>query len=485
MSFATRTVFIALLTKEYLGVNGLFSNILSILSLAELGAGGAFVSLLYQPLAEHDTKRLASVMTAYKKVYFFIGCITGFVGVCFIPFLGFFTNYSTLPDLPLIYLLFLANSVVTYFCADRKDLITADQKGYLITTYSQVSVIVQYALQILLLLLTHNYILYLSVQITCSVGLSFYVVIKARHLYPFLKEPAAPLSAEDRTTIRKKITGGACVHAGYVVASGTDSLVITHFLGLGVLGVYSNYLLIINMISKLTNMVLSAVRPSASNLVVSTSPQNSYAFFRKLNFMTVLMMGFCATCLITLLNPFITVWIDTDFLLDTGLVILAVLIYVTGCYGLKYPLIIYRDAMGLYTRDQIVSLAEGFINLAISLTLARPFGLAGIFLGTVLSSICTFVSSSYLVYRYIFQRPPWEYWRTMLGYGLIVTGVGCAVYRISYLIPHSSWPTFFLMAAVCAILTLACYVLIFYRTEEFQYFWNLLRQGLHKRTGRT
>lgn len=472
LSFATRTVFINMLAAEYLGVNGLFSNILSILSLAELGAGGAFVSLLYRPLANHDKEQLSSLMAAFQKVYFTIGCTIGILGICLIPFLDFFTPESTIPNLTFIYLLFLCNSVVTYFYADKKALICADQKSYLVTTYSQLAVIAQYVLQIIILFLTKNFVLYLCVQIACAIALNLYVAEKTRTLYPYLREKAKPLTKALRQDIKKKIMGGFCVHAGYVVAAGTDSLVISHFLGLGVLGVYSNYLLIIGIVTRLSDMVISAVRASASNLVVSSSEEVSYSFFCKLNFLTMTMLGFFGTCLITLLNPFITVWVGTEYIMETRLVVLAVLLYLTGWYGIKQPLIIYRDAMGLYYRDRYISLLEGILNLVFSLILVKPLGLAGVFCGTMLASICTAVSAAYLVYHHVFHRSAWDYWKSLLGYGLILSAVGCFTYWVSGLIPQGTWLEFFLMAVACSGITLLCYVLIFYRTEEFQYFWQ-------------
>lgn len=476
LSFISRTVFIHLLSAEYLGVNGLFSNLLSVLSLAELGAGGAFVSMLYKPLAEHNNEQLASVMRAFKRVYFIIGCTIGIIGVCLIPYLNYFTPKSVIPNIVLIYLLFLGNSVITYFCADKKALISADQKNYLIIKYSQISIIVQYLLQILILYFTHNFLLYLCVQIICGVGFNLYVSGKACKLYPFLKQKAKPLSASLKKDAIQKIKGGFCVHAGYIVASGTDSLIISHFLGLTILGIYSNYLLIIGIVNKLSAMVFSALRASVSNLVVTSNEKVNYDFFLKLNFLAFVMFGFFGTCLITLFDPFINVWIGSGYVMDTIIVILAVLLYLTGSHGLKLPLIIYRDVMGLYYKDRYISLLEGMLNLFISLILVQKFGLIGVLLGTLLSSICTTISSSALVYHYVFHISVWEYWKNFIKYCFALIAVGCISYFISHMVPYSNWLQFFVMALVCSLVTLMFYFIIFYHTKEFQYYWGIIRK---------
>ncbi|MEG1408097.1 MAG: hypothetical protein RSD23_09580, partial [Ruthenibacterium sp.] len=264
--------------------------------------------------------------------------------------------------------------------------------------------------------------------------------------------------------------GGFCVHFGEIITVGTDSLVISHFLGLAVLGVYSNYLLIIGIVTKLSYIVINAVRASASNLVVSSSSEKSYEFFRKLNFFSMTMLGFFVTCLITLLNPFITIWIGKDYLMTTPLVILAVLVYLTGSQGMQVPIAIYRNATGLYYKDRYMYLLEGFVNLFISIILVQKIGLAGVFLGTILSKILTMLSGSYLIYRYIFHRKLREYWKNLFGYILLFVLVGSAVFYTSHLVPCTSWFSFFIMALICVSMTLTLYALAFWRTPEFQYF---------------
>ncbi len=468
LSFATRTIFIKLLASDYLGVNGLFSNILSILSLAELGAGGAFLSMLYKPLAEHNETMVASIMRVYRRTYLAIACFVGVVGAALTPFLPYLVKENTIENIETIYLLYIANMVITYLCADRLDLIRADQKSYIITVISQIFIILQYALQIGLLLLTHSFLVYLLVQIGCAIARRVVTVIVARKLYPYLRKPGI-LSHDDKKSVFERIRGGICGQFGYVIATGTDSIVISRFLGLATVGIYSNYLLIIGVIQKITTIFFASMRASIGNRAVTSTPEQNYKLFKKQYFFNWILIGFCSICLIVLMNPFINLWIGEAYLLDMPLVILAVLIFAMSKYGIRSPVFTFRNTFGLFFNDRYFSLLEGFANLGLSLALVNYIGLAGVFLGTVISSMITFTSGSVLIYKKVFEKPYWYFLRDTAIYIAVFTGIGAATYFLSHLIPASNWLLFALQTITCGVVAAGLLTLCFYRTEEFRY----------------
>ena len=291
-------------------------------------------------------------------------------------------------------------------------------------------------------------------------------------MYPFLKAKRTALTSTLKQDLIKKIKGGFCLHAGCLVMMGTDSLVISYFLGMKVLGIYSNYLLIIGAITKLTNMILSSSKASISNLVVSETLEYKYIFFKRFNFLFYIIIGFFSTCLVTLINPFIQIWIGKKFLMENYVMFLAVVLYVIGWYGFKAPLIIYRDAMGLYYKDRYISLFEGFFNLLLSIILVSKIGLAGVFYGTIISSFCTFISSSYLVYNVILSRQFQEYWEMIAIYISKIVAVATIVFYLTGFLPADNWLLFLLKSLFCATLTLILYILFFFKTEEFRFFWG-------------
>jgi len=476
LSFITRTVFIHCLAAEYLGVNGLFSNILSLLSIAELGAGGAFVSLLYKPLAQREENNISLIMGAFRKTYRLIAVFIGVVSFSLTPFLERIVGQSDIEELPLIYMLYICNSLVGYLCASERALIQADQKAYIVTTFRQIAAIVQYALQVIFLLLTHNYIVYIIIQILCAVGGNVYIAHRAKRIYPYLTEKPGKLPVEMKEDVIKKIKGGFCTHFGYVIASGTDSIVISHYLGLAVLGIYSNYLMILGIVEKFVLMIFDAVRASASNYVVSKGPEENYDFFKKMNFFTTLLLGFICTNLAVLFNPFIKVWIGEGYMMDFSLALLAVAVFFVGSHGIKLSVNIFREATGLYYKDRYFSLLEGIANVCISIILVKKMGLYGVLLGTIISSFITTFSRTYLIFKYIFHKPLYFYYADMAKYLLIECLIGSVCMTVKKLFTVSNWIQFVLCAIGCVTVSSGLYLLFFARTKEFQYFMAVIRK---------
>lgn len=481
LSFATRTIFVMLLSVEYLGVNGLFTNILAVLSLAELGVGGAFVSLLYKPLHEEDTEKLKSLMTAYKKAYMFIGLIVAITGMALYPYLNIFIKETNIKDIHLIYLMFLAGSVTSYFYAHKIDFVKSDQNSYINTIYSKTSSLVQYALQILVLLLTKDFILYLSIQIICPIVSNFLLARRVNRLYPFLREKGNPLDQETLLDLRRKLYAGMCHHCGYVIVTGTDSIVISTFLGVYWVGIYSNYLLIIGVILAFITLTFDSVAASIGNLTVSSDRMKSYEIFQKMQFLNFILVGFSSICLITLFNPFISLWIGSKYTLDQSTVILIVIMLYTGLYGMQKSVSIFKDATGLFYNDRYAGLIEGILNLFASIYLVQHIGIAGVFLGTILASLATRIwIEPYIVFKHLFHRSLFNYFGKYIIYGSTTAFCGVLVFYITGLIPHDNWMGFFVMAISCGVLTIVLFSLLFFKTEEFRFFYILITNGIRK-----
>lgn len=481
LSFATRTVFISLLSKEYLGVNGLFSNILSVLSLAEMGVGGAFTSLLYKPLHEGDTEKLKSLMNDFKKAYLLIGFAIGMIGLGLLPFMKFIIKDSNIENIELIYIMFLISSVVTYLCTYRISLIIADQKEYIYTIYSQIFIFIQYVLQIIVLLLSKNFILYLLIQIVCSIGVNLSLYLKAGVIYPFLKEKAEKLDTGTRDELIKKISASVYHHMGYVVLTGTDNILITSFIGIVWSGIYSNYSLLISVIVAFTKLFFDAITASVGNLAVSTDNVTSHKVFMRIQFMNFLIVGLFSVCLYILLNPFINLWIGEDYLLDDFTVFIIVATYYFGYDGIKKCVTIFKRTTGVFYYDRYSPVAEAIINIVFSVILAKIFGISGVFMGTIIAALATNIwVEPYVVYKHFFKTPLNNYFKKLILYSIATLMTGIIVKNIVSLINRTTWLGFFVMAVCCVLLTVLIFTLLFIRTDEFKYFYQLGKDFLSK-----
>jgi O-antigen/teichoic acid export membrane protein len=469
MSFICRTVFIQTLGEKYLGVDGLFGNILSLLALAELGIGSTIIYHMYLPLAQNDQRKLGALMALFKKTYRIIGLVIGAIGLILTPFYHYFIDSSvSIPHLTLIYLLYVFNSVITYFYSCQQCIITADQKGYIVTVYRYGFCIAQNILQILILLLTHNFILYFCLQILFSFFTNFFLAKKAGKMYPFLHQYRnEKLSAQDKAEIFKNVKAMFMHRFGAVIVNGTDNLVISALFGVVSVGLYSNYYMITSKLTDFTSQIFDGITASVGNLGVEESDKRSYRIFQITNFAGFWIFSFCSICLLCLFNPFIELWVGAKMLLPTNVMVLIVLnFYATG---MRQATLTFKNSFGLFWYDRYNAVAEAAINLVCSIVLANKIGLAGVFLGTLISTLTTDLWVEPLVlYRHGFHRSPAPYFLWYVLYTALAASAGVVTWYCCSLIPGSGILQFAAKLVICLIVPNALFLIIFFRSKNFQ-----------------
>jgi O-antigen/teichoic acid export membrane protein len=351
IGFVARLVFIRILGAEYLGINGLFNSILTMLSLVELGIGPAIVFSLYKPLAEIDTKKVQAIMQLYKKAYAIIGTGIVVLGIGMTPFLSYLIkDVPDVNNIEIIFLLFVGNSAISYFYAYKQNLIIADQRRYIVTIYRYAFFSFLNLMQIAFLYATKNYIFFLIVQIALPCAKS-HVAKTADKLYPFLRQKTAERMDDETVREIKKNTGAMVSHkVGEIVTNSTDNIVISAMVGTIWVGLYSNYVLITIALNGIMGQFFSAITASIGNLGATSNKERLLVVFRRVQFATFWIFGFSAICLFYLFNPFIAVWIGKVYLLSMDTVLLlAVLVYVQG---MRRAVLTFREALGLYWYDR-------------------------------------------------------------------------------------------------------------------------------------
>ena len=323
LSFISQTFFIRTLGKELLGLNGLFANILSMLSLFELGVGSAIIFNLYEPIAKNDIDEINSLMSFYKKAYNFIAILILVIGLFILPFIPYIVEDTTLNiNLYLAYLLSLFSTVSSYVLSYKRSILYAYQKIYVINIVHSIYLILLNLIQILLLIYTKNYYYYLIVKIVCQLFENLILSFIANKYYPFIKNKAKELSKEKEKNIFIKVKAMILHKIGGILVFSTDNLIINKFLGLIAVGIYSNYNLIINSINNLVCKFVESLIPSIGNLIVKKDSEKVYDIFKKTRFINFWLSTFTAVCLLLLLNPFIKIWLGGDFLLSEIIVLL-------------------------------------------------------------------------------------------------------------------------------------------------------------------
>lgn len=482
LNFIGRTVFIYFLGVEYLGVNGLFSNILSLLSLAELGVGTAITYMMYKPIADGDVDKIAGYNLLFKKIYNYIGLFILIVGLGLTPFVDSLIKGK--PDISeniyLIYALFVINSSISYFYTYKRSLLIAFQKEYINN-----SNIVQFALVkdvalIAVLFCFRNFYIYLVTQIIVTFLSNIFISIKVNKLFPHIvKLKNKKIPSSEIKIIIKNTAAMVCHKIGSAAISGTGNIFISYFVGLATVGIYSNYILISQCAIQIVGKGITSLTASFGNLVASDTHERVFQVFKKIYFINFVLSLTIGVLYFSLIQPFITIWIGKEYLLGSSS-ILIIVINTLFFNQIRVPAQIVINTYGLFWQIKWKSLVEAAINLGLSFLLIAHFnlGINGVLLSALISNICTNLWwEPYVATKLGMKVKFWPYMRVFLANTILFL---CTIFIIGLIDDYIDINIHSIIANIClriflSILLITGIVLIFYRnTTEFKYILSLL-----------
>lgn len=469
-------IFIKILGSEYLGINGLFSNIISMLGIVELGVGSAIIYHLYKPIAEENIKKVKALMNFYKKCYTIIALIILTIGLMITPYLNLFIEEVTIDiNISLVYILFIIEIVCSYLLSYKRSIINANQKNYLVNFIHIGYLVILNILEIIILVLTKNYYLYLGLKIVMRIIENVGVTLLANKLYPYLKNNNEKLDENTKKDIFQKVKALFFHKVGGFIVLGTDNIIISKFIGIIEVGLYSNYYMIIEAVEKLFGQVIRVITPSVGNMLVKESFEKSFEIFKRVRFLNFWIATFSGISLLVVMNSFITVWIGSKYLLATCVLIVLVLNYYAK--SMRSCHMIFKEAAGIYYEDRYIPLLESVLNIVASLILLKYFGLAGIFMGTIISSLALYcISYPKYVYKKLFNRSYLNYTKETLGYLSIFLVLAVITYKISRLIVISNaFLSLIINCLIAVVIPNLVLLIIFWHTDNFKYYLNLLK----------
>jgi len=466
LAFASRTIFIKSLGAEYLGLNGLFSNILNAFSLAEMGLGTAICYALYKPIAENNIEQIKSLLAFYRRCYFVIGIFVMFAGCLLIPFLPYLIKGDVkIPvNINYVYLCFLANSVIGYFFAHKRIIIDETQNKYLTATIDFTINTIVTIVQIVILWKFQDYMAFLFVRIFGTFMASILVFIFANRKFSYIKEQAANLSLE----VKKKIWNDVSIvffhKLGGIVILGTDFLIISAFVGVEAVGIYSNYTLIIGTVTIFCYLFIQGADASIGNAIATLKKKDLYVIFRKIAFLTFCINGISAICLLNLLNPFIELWVGKGYLLSNSVVY----VIVANFFFMQNRRLIltFKFNAGLFRPDMYKPFIEMVFNLSISIFLVHIYGVLGVLIGTLANTF--FINiwvEAFIVHKHIFSTSFISYLKMYL-IQILVLFIACII----SLYINAFIDMFALKCLVAVFVSISVYFLFFFRSNEFKYF---------------
>lgn len=487
INFASRMIFVRILDESYLGINGLFSNILNILSLADLGMATVMMYSLYVPIENGDKKKIAALVSFFRKIYLGIALTVLIAGIGMIPFLDFIVNLDQpLPFLEGYYTLALLNVVISYLFVYRTTLISADQKTYILNQYSMIFKMITFAVQTVALIFFKNYLIYLFAALVISFISNIFQNLAALKLYPYLKNDTEKLDKEERKKIFYDVKAMFIYKISGAIQSNTDHILISVFVGTVSVGYYSNYAMAVAQIVVVITLVFNSLKASVGNFIVSgeAKEEEKHFLFQVCETLNFWIVGFCSICFVSLFQDFIALCFGEGFLLEFGIVIAVVLNFYTT--HIRQAIWMFRETTGIFQETKCVTLVTAVLNVIFSLAFGSIWGMVGILAATILAKLLyAFWKEPIILYRIVFKRSVASYFSAYIKNALLCILAGVLTYVSCGWVPMEN-PLFgfFLKILICCIAPNVVFFCCFWKTKEFQYIIKRLVLPLIQKTGK-
>ena len=473
MSFVMRTCLVRILGIEAVSLNGLFTQVITAISLAEMGVGTAIVYNLYKPLAEGDHEKVSQLMNLFRTAYWVIAAATMIIGIILIPWLPhLITDISfDMSYIRIIYLMFIFQSAVSYLFSYKIALLTADQNGYIYTRIYTTFKLIGTVLILIVLIISKKYIVFLAANILLTVATNFYASSIAQKKYPYI-DKRAKLPKKERRQIFSNIRNLFIMQFAGRVVDSTDNILISSLISTILVGLYSNYMVVIGVFKQLSDRIMAAVAPSMGNLFVTDDSDSKEKNLYRITFIFYIMASIAAVGTYACIQPFMVLWLGKEYLLNLSVVfVLCFLYFVAIIYEpLKHAMYL----TGYFDIGRNISFTSAIINLIVSVILGRQIGLIGIFVGTICTYVIEIVAKTYYLFRRYLKRSCKQYVFLWLRMILAFLAELWIVHMINNKLILDALPAFLITGFLSVLITGIVVTIVFFRTDYLTYvFWLL------------
>lgn len=481
-AFISRKVFSVSLGSEFLGLNSFFSNIVSMLTITELGLSTAIIFFLYAPISKNDQKKIKAYIFFTKKLYMVIAAIISIIGIILTIFLDVFAETTlNMNTVRIYFLLYLASTVATYFYAYKKSILYADQKNRIVAIVHTVSKIAFETTQMIVIYLTKSYYFYLILLIISNF-LENYVCSKyVDKYYPYLKNKENDdLSKLEKKDLYIKTKNLFIQNISSFIVTSTDNILISTFINVTTVGIYSNYVLLTSTLKTVFSQIFSAFTTSFGNLAVTESKEKSYIVFKNAYFFSFWFSSITCIMYLLLIQPFIALWMGDSYLFNyTVPILLSISYYVIN---MNVPAISVQNALGLHHVDKNIMMLQALFNLVLSILFVNFIGIQGIILGTIISTLLfPTLSKPYVIYKYVFEKKVAFYYFEWIKQAIVMSLTFVISYMIvSKIVISNLFVSFVVKAFLSFIIPNMIYIILFRKKEEFNYFKTLIFRIIHK-----
>lgn len=480
MPFFVRTALIYSLGISYVGINGLFSSILQVLSLADLGFASAIVYSMYKPIAEEDVETVCALLKFYRTIYKVVGAIILIGGMVCLPFLNYLIEgeYPANINIYIVYLIYLLNTVLSYFLfAYKKSLLIAHQNKRISDNVNTVIKLITSIGQIIVLMLIPNFYVYVIFVPICTLLENIACSIACSKAYPNIT-CRGKLSKATKKSIVEKVKGLFIYKVCGVTRNSLDNIFISMFLGVTSVGIYSNYYYIMSSIRGFMDVVTTSMSASVGNSVATESVEKNYKMLNIFTFIFEWICGWCTVCLLCLYQPFMKLWIGEDNMFSFSVVVaLCIYFYVWTAGDIRSQ---YTDASGLWYKEKGRSIAETIGNIVLNFVMIKYWGILGVVLATAISIVFIGIPwSTSIVFKNYFCGEKWTTYTVKQILYAFSTLVACIVTYIGCGFVHKEGLLgLIIRGVICIIVPNICYVLMFFKTKIGKESYEFVKEKL-------
>lgn len=485
--FILRAIFIKVLGQEILGLNGLFLDILSILSVTELGIGTAITYSLYKPIFEDDVETITGLMNLYRRAYRLIGSIIFVISLLILPFIQIFIKDFTLDIqyIQFIFILFAFNTTLSYFLGYSRILLFAKQRNYVVLGIDFIAKMTLTISQALILIYTKNFILYLALNIAYTLTTNLTIRYIARKDYPYLNNKSIQVKDHIKSDILRNIKYLSISTIISVGVLGTDRIIISSLVGITILGVYSNYALIIQQIQLLFISLLNGVVASIGNLLAEGDKNKIQRIYNVYHFAYFLIASFTSIALYVLLTPFIkNIWLSPEF--EIASILVAVIVFNSYLHFMRQPVWQIQSTAGIFKHYIPFSIVEFILNLVISIYGAIYWGMLGVFIGTTIAYMVSWIGQAWILNKYVIHASIVRYYLKQIEFiGLMLIELLFILWFIPYIDLNNAVLNFIAHGFIIFVVTSIIHISLYHRTEEFKYLKTQILDKFLKRLKRS
>lgn len=480
VGFVAQTFFIRILGTEFLGLNGLFSNIVSMMGIVELGIGNAIIYNLYKPMYCKDIDQIKSLVHFYKKMYNIIIIIIVILSIIILPFLKLFVSANTLNiSIYIVYILFILDVISSYVLSYKRGVLYADKKNYLISVIHICYVVILNVIRVIVLYTTNDYYLYLISKIVMNLLENTVITIVVNNKYKFLKDKKInKLNKSIEKDIFKKVKALFLYKIASFFVTGTDNIIISKYLGLQIVGLYSNYYLIFNSLNTLITQAITSLTSNVGHLLVNNDAEKSYSIFKKIFIGNYWVAVVTSSCLFMIMSTFIKIWLGESYVLSIFVLLVLVLNYFQSI--MRSVFTVFKEGAGIYVEDKYIPIIQAILNILLSVVLVKICGLAGIFIGTIISELVWWLYSyPKFIYKGIFKKNLNYYFIMMLKYVCVFLLILLILFIFINIVHVNNLIIEFLFDAIISIIVPNFVLfLIFYNKCEFNYYCNFFKNKI-------